>query len=131
VARPPRKLPLPEGAELEEGAAAIAEAAAVAGGLDLSSRASLNKINKLLRRDKMDGHLHFILVIGVYFVGLCAAGVFGCVVWNMSVPVANRFLDATQLATLQQFLFSGALGAGVSAAARRIAGDDADKSDDE
>ena len=115
-------LPRPTPAELAEGADAIAEAAAVAGGLDLSSRTDLNKINKLSRRDKMDGHVHFILVAGLYFVGLCAALVFGCLVWNMAVSEPYRFLDAAQVASLQQFLFSGAIGSGVTAAARKVSG---------
>ncbi len=122
MGKPPIKLPLPVGKEIEEGTDAIAEAAAVAGGLDLSSRADLNKINSLLRRDKMDGHLHRILVVGLYVAGLCIAGMFVSVVWNMSVPPARRFLDAAELSALQSFLFSGTMGSAITAAARKVGG---------
>lgn len=131
VEKPPRNLPLPEGAELEEGVAAIAEAAAVAGGLDLSSRSDLNKINKLLRLDAMDGHVHRILVIGLYFVGICIAGLFGSLAWNMGASEGYRFLEPPQMAVLQGFLFSGAMGSAVTAAARKVAeGNKEDKSED-
>jgi len=121
VASPPPSLPLPGATEIEEGSAAIAEAAAVAGGLDLSSRAELNKLNGLLRRDAMDGHLHRILVIGLYFFAACAALMFGSLVWCMAVP-SHSFLDSTQFAALQNFLFSGAIGSAVTAAARKVSG---------
>ena len=127
MAQPPLELPQPGANELEEGPAAIAEAAAVAGGLDLSNRADLNKLNGLLRRDAMEGHLHRILVIGLYVAGLCIAGMFVSLVWNMAVPAAYRFLDAAQLGALQSFLFSGAMGSAITAAARKVGGDKADK----
>lgn len=120
VAQPPHELPQPGANEIEEGTAAIAEAAAVAGGLDLSSRADLNKLNGLLRRDAMDGHLHRMLVIGLYFVGFCIAGLFGSLVWNMAASESYRFLDTAQVAALQSFLFSGAMGSAVTAAARKV-----------
>lgn len=121
MVNPPRKLPRPTPDELEEGAAAIAEAAAVAGGWDLSSRAELNQVNALLRRDAMDGHLHRILVIGLYFFAACAALMFGSLVWCMAVP-SHSFLEPAQFAALQNFLFSGAIGSAVTAAARKVAG---------
>ncbi len=78
----------------------------------------------------MDGHLHLLLVIGLYFVGLCVALIFGCLVWNMAVPTGYRFLDAAQEAALQGFLFSGVLGSAVTAAARKVAGSAAEASTD-
>lgn len=128
--KPPHNLPLPKGAELDEGAAAIAEAAAVASGLDLSSRKDLNRLNKLLRRDEMDGHVHRILVIGLYVAGLCIAGMFVSLVWNMAAPEARRFLTADQLSALQGFLFSGAMGSAITAAARKVGESGADSDTD-
>ena len=125
----PPELPQPGADEIEEGTAAIAEAAAVAGGFDLSSRNALNKFNALFRRDAMDGHLHRILVIGLYFVGLCAALMFGSLVWNMALP-NHSFLNATQFAALQTFLFSGAMGSAVTAAVRKVGGGSKDSDGD-
>ena len=70
----------------------------------------------------MDGHVHRILVWGLYFVGICTVAMFGSIVWNMAMPTSRRFLDAAQVATLQSFLFSGLMGSAVSAAARKVAG---------
>lgn len=78
----------------------------------------------------MDGHLHLLLVMGLYFVGVCIALIFGCLVWNMAVPTSYRFLDATQEATLQGFLFSGVIGSMIAAAARKVAGTTAKSTDD-
>lgn len=121
MCRVPLNLPHPNAGEIVEGKAAIAETAAVAGGVDLSSRAALNKVNALLRRDKMDNHVHLLLVIGLYFVGACILVIFGSLVWNMTFP-NYRFLDETQAAKLEAFLFSGALGSAVTAAARKVSG---------
>lgn len=126
----PLNLPLPQAGEIVEGKDAIAEAAAVAGGVDLSSRAALNKVNALLRRDKMDNHVHVLLVTGLYFVGACIALIFGSLVWNMTVPLDYRFLDETQVAKLQVFLFSGVLGSAVTAAARKVSGTASEQSPD-
>jgi hypothetical protein len=87
--------------------------------LDLSSRADLNKLNALLRRDAMDGHVHRILVIGLYFFAFCAALMFGTLVWCMAFP-SHSPLDSGQFAALQSFLFSGAVGSAVTAAARKV-----------
>lgn len=122
MARPPPDLPQPGADEIEEGAAAIVEAAAVAGGVDLSNRAALNKLNGLLRRDAMDGHLHRILVIGLYVAALCIGAMFVSLVWNMATPAAYRFLDAGQVSALQTFLLSGTIGSAITAAARKVVG---------
>jgi hypothetical protein len=129
VAQPPRELPQPGADEIEEGKAAIAEAAAVAGGLDLSSRADLNKLNGLLRRDSMEGHLHRILVAGLYVAGISITAMFVSLVWNMAAPDAQRFLNSGQVAALQSFLFSGAMGSALTAAARKVGGDEPETKD--
>lgn len=125
MAKPPISIPKPTAEELEEGEDAIAEAAAVATGLDLSDRQTMNRLNKLLRRDEMDGHLHRILVGGVYFVAICAAVMFGSLAWGMAFP-AFSFLTPDQVTALQGFLFSGGVGAAFTVAARKVAGSDGD-----
>ena len=88
----------------------------------------MNRLNGMLRRDRLDTHWHNVLVIGLYFVGACAAALFGCgTVYNMLAPENYRFLDREGLARVQTFLFSGALGSGVTAAAQRVANKDGDK----
>ncbi|WP_310532343.1 hypothetical protein [Novosphingobium sp.] len=121
MANPPHELPRPRGDELDEGADAIAEAAAFAGGVDLSSRTELNKIKRLLRQDALDGHLHRILVIGLYLFALCAALMFGSLIWSLAFP-DYAMLNAEQSVTLQKFLFSGAVGSAVTAAAQKVSG---------
>lgn len=124
----PSNIPKPTPVELEEGSEAIAEAAAVAGGLDLSSRSDLNKINRLLRQDQMDGHIHRILVIGLYIVAALVLAMFASLAISMSFP-AYAPLTSAQVAALQSFLFSGALGAGVTAAAKKVSQGNDDKAD--
>lgn len=116
-------LPGPSPEQVAEGTSAITEAAAVAKGVDLSDREGLNRLNAMLRKDKLEYHWHIVLVIGLYFVGFCAAVLFACMVYNMVSPVSYRFLDADGLARIQTFLFSGALGSGVTAAARKLSND--------
>lgn len=117
--QPPHELPQPGADEIEEGPAAIAEAAAVAGGLDLSSRAELNRLNKLLRLDAMDGHVHRILVIGLYAFAACVALMFGSLVMSLAFP-SWAPLTESQFDTLRDFLFSGGVGAAIATAARRV-----------
>lgn len=129
MAKPPSVIPKPTPSELEEGEDAIAEAAAVAGGLDLSSRSDLNKLNKLLRQDQMDEHIHRILVWGLYIVAALGLGMFASLAVSMALPAYAPLTD-DQIAKLQGFLFSGALGAGISAAAKKVSGSKDDASGD-
>ena len=54
-------------------------------------------------------------------VALCAALMFGSLVWSMAFP-AYAMLDADQSVALQKFLFSGAVGSAVTVVARKVSG---------
>lgn len=116
------KLPDPQPSDLSEGADAVAEAAAMAAGTDLSNRKDLNRFRQLLRDDKREGHIHAILLLSLWVGSLLILAMFGVLVWNMSVATSCRFLTPEQMQTLQQFLFSGFIGGALTAAGRKLAG---------
>lgn len=67
----------------------------------------------------MDGHVHRILVIGLYVFALCVALMFGSLVFSLAFPSWD-ILTESQFDTLRDFLFSGGVGAAIAAAARRV-----------
>jgi hypothetical protein len=97
---------------------ATAEASALASGVDLSSREQVNKFNRLLRDDGVDGHLNKIVVCGVWIVALAALAMFLAVVAHKLKP--GFWLDDDQISDLQSFLFSGGIGAALASGGKRI-----------
>ena len=119
MARLPR-LPRPSPDELIEGPDAIREAAALAADIDLSRRRALNDFNELGRSDNREKHLHVVLVLGIYLVGACCAFMFLVLVAQYSFPARFRPLDDQDTTRLATFLFSGTVGALLSAGASRL-----------
>lgn len=114
------KLPQPRPNEATEGPQAIGEAAAMAAGADLSSRESLNKFNILLRNDRVDDHVHRIVVCGIYLISICLAGLFVTWIWHVGSPARMHFLDVKELDGLKGFLVSGGIGAGITGIWKRF-----------
>jgi hypothetical protein len=103
-------LPQPTPGEAGEGTQAIEEAAAMAAGADLSSREALNKFNALFREDRRDSHLYLVTIVGLWIVGIVFFISFVVLAAHMILPHQYRFLDAEDVKSLTQFLFSGFLG---------------------
>lgn len=103
-------LPQPTPDEAGEGTKALEEAAALAVGADLSSREALNKVNALFREDRRDTHLYHVTICGLWVVGGAFFVLFVILAAHMVLPRPYRFLDADDMKSLTQFLFSGFLG---------------------
>jgi hypothetical protein len=117
---PPLNLPQPTPIEAGEGTQALGEASAIAAGIDLSDREALNKFNQLLRSDKADGHMHKLVVCGMYFMGSMAAILLGAIVLNDVMPLDRRWLGDTELKEIYQFLFTGGFGGALGFASKRF-----------
>jgi hypothetical protein len=113
-------LPGLDPAEAEEGTDAIAEAAALASGTDLSDVQALSRIRRLIRSDTVDSHVHGVLICGLWITAFAVGCMFLVLVWNQSTPTSWRFLTPEQESELYKFLFSGAVGGGVTTIARRL-----------
>ena len=106
----PARLPEPNATELGEGSQALTEAVAFATGTDLSSRQETNEINRLIRGDKAEQHVHRILIVGAWVVAIGVFGCFAVIVWHKTMPESWRFLKETQIKEIYEFLFTGLLG---------------------
>ena len=113
-------LPRPRPDELSEGPDAIREVAAFAADVDLSRRRALNDFNELGRSDNRERHLHIVLVLGIYLVGACCGFMFLVLVVQYTFPPRLRLLDDADTTRLASFLFSGTVGALLSAGAGRL-----------
>jgi hypothetical protein len=125
VTQPNEDLPLippPRLGELAETSRAVAEAAALAGGYDLSNRQALNRFSKLMRDNRLDGAIHGVVVSGVVIVGVAGAIMFGTIVWHVTAPDSWRFLSEKEVGDLQKFLFSGLMGSALTFFAKRAGG---------
>jgi hypothetical protein len=111
-------LPTPE--EATEGTQAITEASALAAGVDLSDRAKINQLNQLWRTDRVDTHVHRILVCGIWMVAAAAFLMFAAIVANKLLPMERRFLGEKELREIYEFLFTGGMGGVVTEAARKM-----------
>ncbi|OWV90215.1 hypothetical protein ATY78_17190 [Rhizobium sp. R635] len=98
--------------EIPEDAKSLGEAMGLASGLDLSSREQLNKINRLVREDGMDTHVSRVVVCALWIIALAALIMFLVLVAHKVKP--DLWLTDDQLNSLQSFLFSGGLGAGIT-----------------
>lgn len=104
------RLPNPTPAEASEGQDALTEAAAFASGTDLSNRKQLIDLNRLIRGDRVETHVHRIVVTGAWVV---AIGVFASLImlfYHKLTPESWRFLTKDQVNEIYQFLFTGTLG---------------------
>jgi hypothetical protein len=104
--------------EIPEDAKSLGEAMGMATGVDLASREQLNKFNKLLREDGVEKHVNRVIIFGIWAVSIAALAMFGVIVAHKIKP--DIWLTTAQLTDLQSFLFSGGVGAAITAAGKRI-----------
>ena len=118
MALPP--LPDPPESEKTEGKKGLEEEVAFATGMDASSVRTKQQIDALLAQGRVQTHVHRIVVWGIYTLAIAAWAMFLVVVYHAIVPYP--FLEAEQLASVKQLLFSGAIGAGASGLAKKHLG---------
>jgi len=74
-----------------------------------------------IRRDAgLQDHLHKIVVCGVYVIGALIIVAVGIWLYHFIVPTEWRFLTLEQIESLQNILFSGAIGGAISGQAKKI-----------
>lgn len=89
-------------------------------GLDLKARRTSREIQRLTRDESAQGHIHNMVVIGIYAVGISALAMFLVLVWHYITPY--EFLNGEKLNNIKQILFSGTLGAALSGVAKKYLG---------
>lgn len=118
--RPAINLPVPRADELVGTADSAAEEMAMRTGRDLKAKKTDREIQKILNDGAVQNHLHKIIVVGLYVVGLAAIAMFLVLVWHFVTPW--EFLGPEKIADIKQFLFSGTIGAGLSGLAKKYLG---------
>jgi len=116
VPEPKYSLPSPDFGEIVETEESASEELAFRMGRDLKARKTSREIQKLLHDGDLDDHLHRLVVCGMYVVALAAFAMFFTLIWHLVTPYP--FLADEKIADIKQFLFSGALGAGISTIAK-------------
>jgi hypothetical protein len=106
--------------ELLEDEKSLGEAAAFAAGIDLSSREKINKFNKLLRDDGLETHVYRIVCVGVYLVASVALLAFSFLAWHFLASPNYHWLTPEGVEKLQNFLFSGGLGAALTGIGKKF-----------
>jgi hypothetical protein len=90
----------------------------MASGVNLENRRALNRLDAIVRAGKFESHAHRILIWGLYAVAGSAFLMFAAIVAHKIRP--GWWLTEGQESSLQSFLFSGVLGAAISAFGKRV-----------
>lgn len=106
---PPIDLPPPRPDELIVTDESAAEDLALRTGRDLQKQKTAREIKEIMNDSAMQDHLHLVVVIGLYVVGIAALTMFIVVVWHMVTPFP--FLSTDQVDELRKTLLTGATGA--------------------
>lgn len=79
------------------------------------------KVKQIDRDGNLQTHVYRVVVLGVYLVG--AAIIASVLIWmfHFVVPESWRFLSVDAVSKLQNMLFSGAVGSGLTGVFKRIA----------
>lgn len=60
--------------------------------------------------NKFDHHIHRLLVLALYLIGVCLGALFITVCWHMGAPQKLHYLSEAKIDALCYFLFSGGIG---------------------
>lgn len=115
-------LPHPRPDEIAPTADSRSEELAFELGKNLKDRRTDREIQRIIRGEKAQDHVHNMVVAGIYVVGLSALAMFVVLIWHYVTPWS--FLDEGKLNNIKQILFSGTLGAALSGVAKRYLGFD-------
>ena len=86
----------------------------------LADRENTNRIHALERSDKLHGHVHQLYVSCVYIVGACIIVCIVILIFHYAAPNNWRFLSPDEVSQLQNVLFSGTVGSGLTSAAKKV-----------
>lgn len=96
------------------------EQTAIALGVDLEHQRAKNDLNKLLRDDNLELHVHRIMKLFLwvaFLMGLAGVVTFA---YHELTPKWLHFLDPDQVDEIKSILFSGGMGAAISFVAQRF-----------
>lgn len=102
------------------------EAIAMAKGLNLESSRTAAKLKRLNRHDALDGHIHKLITVSLYFV----FALVGVAVLFIFVHMTNvcSWMEPDQVANLTDLLTTGVVGGAIATVAKaRLLSDQADK----
>jgi hypothetical protein len=114
-------LPPPTPGELTVDSSAAFEEITLALGVNLEDQRAKNDLNKLLREDNLELHVHRIMKVFLWVAfGLSLSGIviFG---YHELTPKWLHFLEPDQVDDIKSILFSGGMGAAISFVAQRFA----------
>ncbi len=89
-------------------------------GLDLASRKTALELQHIENKGKIGGHVHRLIVLALWVVGLSGLAMFVTLVIHMVLPV--HYVSPERLGEIKQMLFSGAAGAILSGLAKKYLG---------
>lgn len=124
----PFDLPSPRPDEIVETPSSKSEGLAFRLGLDLKAKQTSREIQRITRDESAQGHIHNMIVIAIYAVGISALAMFLVLIWHYITPC--EFLTAEKLNNIKQILFSGTLGAALSGVTKKYLGFDAKRDAD-
>jgi hypothetical protein len=112
-------LPVPSASELSPDSPAAFEQASIALGVDIENQKAQNDLNKLLRSDDLEFHIHRVLKVFLWTVCLITLGGIITFSYHTLTPVKLHFLEPDQVEDIKSILFSGGMGAAISFIAQR------------
>ena len=93
---------------------AESEAAALAFGLDLNSKDTERKINRITRQDKVDGLAFYILRAFMITAAVIVISSFLVLFWHFLAPEKYLYLSEERVSRLKELLLSGSIGAALA-----------------
>jgi hypothetical protein len=112
-------LPQPTARELSPDSPAAFEQASIALGVDIENQKAQNGLNKLLRNDDLELHIHRVLKVFLWTVCLITLGGILTFSYHTLTPEKIHFLKPNQVEAIKSILFSGGMGAAISFIAQR------------
>jgi hypothetical protein len=117
---PLSNLPAPTADELAADSPAAFEQTALALGVDLEHQRAKNDLNKLLREDNLEVHVHRIMKVFLWVAFLLSLSGIVIFAYHEMTPKWLHFLEPDQVDDIKSILFSGGMGAAISFVAQRL-----------
>jgi len=113
-------LPPPTESELVPDSSAAFEQTSIALGVDLEHQKAKNDLNKLLREDNLEVHVHLIMKVFLWVSFLMSLAAVVIFAYHALTPKRLHFLEPDQVDNIKSILFSGGMGAAISFVAQRF-----------
>ena len=104
-------LPAPSESELTPDSSAAFEQVSLELGVDLEHQKAKNDLNKLLRQDNLELHIHLIMKVFLWVAFMMSLSGIVIFAYHELTPPWVHFLEADQVEDIKSILFSGGMGA--------------------